>query len=181
MFGPLAEFIAKSPIPRDEFLSLKFPTVHTTEIGFCIHDWTMIPCQKHRDCMNCTENVCIKGDTKKTARIKQCLRDAEEQLKRAESAKQEDYAGADRWLAHHQLTVERLRGLVSIMENPKVPIGSIIQLSNDKEFSLIGMAIEDRCQKKDADAKLLNRIRSITNNNKFALSRSTLSDKRDKK
>lgn len=65
MFGPLAEFVSRTPISREEFLQLKFPTAHTTELGFCIHDWTMLPCQKHRDCINCTEHVCLKGDIKK--------------------------------------------------------------------------------------------------------------------
>lgn len=168
MFGPLAEFVAKPPIPREEFLQLKYPTAHTTDIGFCIHDWTMIPCQKHRDCINCTENVCVKGDAKKTARIKQCLCEVEDQLRRAEAARQDDYAGADRWLEHHRLTVERLRGLVSIIEDPNVPIGSIIQLSIDKEFSLIGMAIDYRSQLDDTDAKMLNKMRFLSSKKKLS-------------
>lgn len=77
MFGPLGELATKSPISRDEFLALKIPTAHVTELGVCIHDWTMLPCQKHRDCINCTEHFCIKGDIKKTAYIKDMLSVAE--------------------------------------------------------------------------------------------------------
>jgi len=109
MFGPLAEFVAKAPISREEFMALTVPTLHSTELGFCIHDWTMMPCQRHADCINCTEQICIKGNKEKTARIKQNLLDAEEQLERAEQAIEKGSAGADRWLVHHQLTVKRLQ------------------------------------------------------------------------
>lgn len=161
MFGPLAEFVSKTPVSREEFLQLKFPTAHTTELGFCIHDWTMLPCDKHRDCINCTEHVCLKGDIKKTERIRQCLIDAEAQLMRAEQALGDSYAGADRWLEHHRLTVERLKNLVMILDDPNVPVGAVIQLSIKGEFSQIGLAIEERRGLGDGDAELLNKVRAL--------------------
>lgn len=161
MFGPLAEFVSKTPISREKFLQLKFPTAHTTELGFCIHDWTMLPCQKHRDCINCTEHVCLKGDIKKTERVRQSLIDAEAQLMRAEQALEDSYAGADRWLEHHRLMVERLRNLVMILNDPNVPIGAVIQLSIKGEFSQIGLALEERLGIGDGSAELLlNKVRA---------------------
>jgi len=163
IIGPLAEFVSKAPVSREEFLKLKFPTVHTTEFGFCIHDWTMLPCQRHRDCVTCTEQLCIKGDQKKTARIRQCLNDVEEQVKNAESAVDNGYAGADRWLEHHKMVVERLRGLVAILEDPTVAIGTIIQLSNENEFSPISIAIDERRRLEGNDSILLNQTTLIEN------------------
>ncbi len=49
MFGPLAELPKRALIPRDEFARLKVPTAHTTDLGFCIHDFTMSPCQLHME------------------------------------------------------------------------------------------------------------------------------------
>lgn len=162
MFGPLAEFVSKTPISREEFLQLKFPTAHTTELGFCIHDWTMLPCDKHRDCINCTEHVCLKGDIKKTEWIRQCLIDAEAQLMCAEQALVDSYAGADRWLEHHRLTVDRLKNLVMILDDPNVPLGAVIQLSIEGEFSQIGLAIEERRGIGDGSTELLlNKVRAL--------------------
>lgn len=144
MFGPLAELATKSPISRDEFMALKIPTAHITEIGFCIHDWTMLSCQRHRDCVNCTESVCIKGDEKKTTHIKEMLFLSEIELEKAEAALDESYSGADRWLEHHRITVKRLRNLVEILDDPQVLEGSVIQLSITGEYSPIFAAIEDR-------------------------------------
>ena len=129
MFGPLAEIPKKVLIPRDEFARLRIPTAHTTELGFCVHDYTMSPCQLHRDCIHCEDLVCVKGDEEKTIRLRQNLDEARELLRKAEDAVGGGYAGGDRWLAHHQSTVERLSQLCSIMDNPSVPHGAVVQLA----------------------------------------------------
>lgn len=129
MFGPLAELPKKVLIPRDEFARLMVPTAHTTDLGFCIHDYTMSPCQLHMDCIHCEDLVCVKGDTEKTQRLQQRLEEARDLLEQAEQAVGEGYAGSDRWLMHHKSTVERLSQLCSIMDDPKVPLGAVVQLS----------------------------------------------------
>lgn len=144
LFGPLAELAAKAPVSRDEFLALEFPTAHVTEIGFCVHDYTMLPCQRHRDCINCNEHVCVKGDREKTRRIHHKLEIAEDQLRRAEEAKADGYFGADRWHDHHVATVRRLRALVTVLDDPSVPEGSLIRLNAQDEFSPITLAVDER-------------------------------------
>lgn len=129
MFGPLAEIPKKVLIPRDEFARLRIPTAHTTDLGFCVHDYTMSPCQLHRDCIHCEDLVCVKGDEEKTIRLRQNLEEARELLRKAEDALAEGYAGGDRWLVHHQSTVERLSQLCSIMDDPDVPLGAVVQLA----------------------------------------------------
>ncbi|MGE5546441.1 MAG: hypothetical protein ACM33T_06065 [Solirubrobacterales bacterium] len=144
LFGSLAELTSKAPMSRDEFLALEFPTAHITPYGFCIHDYTMLPCQTHRDCINCNEHVCVKGDRQKTARIKAQLELALEQQRNAQNAIGEDYFGADRWFEHHTATVNRLQSLVDILEDVDVPEGSIIRLANPDQFSSIEMAVRQR-------------------------------------
>lgn len=144
MFGPLAELPKRVVISRDEFAQLKVPTAHTTEFGVCIHDYTMAPCQLHADCLNCNEQVCIKGDEIRLARIRTELAEAVENLTAAEQAHSEGYFGASRWVAHHRLTVERLTQLCAILDDPKVPVGAVIQLSNLPVASRIEQAAEDR-------------------------------------
>lgn len=142
MLGPLAKLPKYIPIARDEFARLKIPTAHTTEIGFCVHDYTMAPCQLHRDCINCEEHVCIKGDEAKHARIRSQLAEGQQLLAKAEIAVHEGFMGSDRWLEHHQATVERLSHLCEIMENPAIPIGSVIHFSNVRSPPSIEQAYE---------------------------------------
>lgn len=42
--GPVARLHRVALIPRDQFARLKVPTAHTTEYGYCVHDFTMLPC-----------------------------------------------------------------------------------------------------------------------------------------
>lgn len=132
LFGPLAELAKKTLIPRDEFARLVVPTAHTTEFGYCIHDYTMSPCQQHRDCIHCTDMICVKGDEEKESRLRIQLEEARNLLHRAEEAAKDGYFGSDRWMEHHKSTLERLTQLNSIIEDPKVPKGAVIQLSLQK-------------------------------------------------
>lgn len=144
--GPLANIPKQYLIRRDEFARLMIPTAHTTDIGYCVHDYTMSPCLVHMDCINCQEHVCIKGDFSKTSRLMQQFEEAKSLLAKAESAAKDGYYGSDRWLEHHKLTAERLRQLCEIMDDPKVPIGSIIQLNNVKSPSRIEQTVSSRAQ-----------------------------------
>lgn len=137
----IAEQIAKKiPMTRQEFNTLAIPTAHITEYGFCIHDFTMSPCQRFRDCLNCTEQVCIKGD-RRVARLKERYVIVEKLRDKAAQEIQEGTAGADRWFQIHDLTEKRLRELISLMENTNIQPGAIIKLRNENEFSPLRRAI----------------------------------------
>lgn len=129
MFGPLAELPANLPVSRSEFGILRAPTAHTTDFGFCIHDYTMSPCQLHRDCLHCRDHVCVKGDPVKLKRLQDRLDEARSLMEKAEQASSEGYAGSNRWLEHHKSTVERLTQILQIMNDPMVPFGAIVQLA----------------------------------------------------
>jgi hypothetical protein len=79
----------------------------------------MSPCEKFRDCVNCTEQVCIKGDdAEKLDRIKIRLEKLERLFFLADAAVESGEIGTDRWYQYHKKTVTRLRELVAILENP---------------------------------------------------------------
>ncbi|MCC6070537.1 hypothetical protein ACFSQU_11965 [Massilia sp. GCM10020059] len=132
MFGPLAELSKKVMIRRDEFARLVIPTAHTTDLGYCVHDYTASPCQLHLDCIQCEDLLCVKGDTEKAATLRQRLDEAQGLMRKAEAAASEAYSGSDRWIEHHRLTVERLSQLAKIKDDPSVPDGAVIQLSPPK-------------------------------------------------
>jgi hypothetical protein len=144
MRGPLAELPKKSPISRESFAQLQAPTAHTTDFGICLHDFSMLPCQLHRDCINCVEHVCIKGDRARNENVRRRLEEARTLLATAESAKADGHAGADRWTEHHSATVKRLEQLDAILSDPSVPKGTVIQLSTPNMPSPIRNAMDER-------------------------------------
>lgn len=128
MFGPLATGARAALIWRDEFARLKFPTAHTTDFGYCTHDYVMSPCQMHRDCLNCGEQVCVKGDEEKEQRIRKAHGEATRMLAMAEQADAEGLVGASDWAAYHAAQLGRIATLLEILDDPAVPPGAIIQL-----------------------------------------------------
>jgi len=157
LFGPIADFVMNAPMTREEFLKLVFPTAHVTEYGYCIHDWTQMPCDKYRDCLLCTDQLCIKGSIG-TEKLKTRLDEAEELLRRAKTAVGEGYFGADRWLEHHKKKVDMLRGHMGILDDAAIPDDSVYQLSNISEYSPVSVALEERMTLDDPDAVALRLV-----------------------
>jgi len=134
LFGPSGEVSKHVPITLQEFNMLEKGPLHITEFGVCVHDYTMTPCSKFRDCLNCNEQVCIKGDHEKLIRIKQVLELSEQQLAASRKEIEEGTAGADRWYEHQELTVKHVKELVFILENSDVPDGAQIKLKNENSY-----------------------------------------------
>ncbi|AZR82852.1 integrase [Thiomicrospira sp. S5] len=144
LFGPVGEAKKHIPVTIQEFNTLEKGTAHVTEYGFCVHDYTISPCDKYRDCLNCAEQVCVKGEEEKLRRIKAQLAEVEEQFKASERAIQKGLAGADRWYEYHLHTLTHLRQLVEILEDPNVSDGSLIKLANDKSFSQTNRVLRNK-------------------------------------
>ncbi len=136
LFGPLEKVERYQPISTVEFNGLARGAAHVTEYGYCVHDYTMSPCEKYRDCLNCTEHVCIKGDTANLERIKVRLERVERLHAEASKAVQRGEMGADRWFQYHEKTLQRLRELVNILENPELEDGTYVKLAGN-DFSLV--------------------------------------------
>jgi len=148
LFGPTGEVSLKLPITIQEFNTLEKGPVHVTEFGACTHDIAMSPCSKYRDCLNCEEHVCIKGDDVKLIRIKKRFELVHMQFNESEKLLNEGFAGADRWYEYHKNTLVHLTSLISILENPGIETGAQIKLINDKTFSPVRRAIELRLSEK---------------------------------
>lgn len=162
MFGPLAELPKKVLIRRDEFARLVVPTAHTTDLGYCVHDYSASPCQLHMDCIHCQELVCVKGDAEKEALLRQRLDEAKGLMDMAQAATAEGYSGSDRWLDHHRATVDRLTQLCSIMDDTTVPDGAVIQLAAPKMPSRLDQITEiSRFQPENEQARLLADVKAL--------------------
>ncbi|MCO6059018.1 integrase [Pseudomonas sp. MOB-449] len=133
--GVLEKIQSNTPVTYADLEAVGEGIAHVTEYGFCVHDYSMLPCQKHRDCLNCTEQVCVKGDATKLDRLKQQRSLAQIQLEKAKAADTSGTYGADRWSQHQIKTLERLDQLIQMLESPDLPDGTVIRLSHDQEYS----------------------------------------------
>lgn len=131
-------------LPRAKFAELKIQTAHTTDFGFCVHDFAMSPCQLHLDCVNCNEQVCVKGDELGEANARSRHKETAALLEEARAADAEGFYGASRWVHHQQLTLERLEQLIGILDDPRIQPGAVIRLTHIKPASRLEQATEER-------------------------------------
>lgn len=133
-----------SLISREKFKEMGIQAAHTTDFGMCVHDFVMSPCALHRDCTNCNEQVCIKGDEFGEANARAKHKETAGFLAEAKAAETDGLYGASRWVEHQQLTHDRLTELIAILDNPQVPRGALIRLTHIKPASRLQHAVEAR-------------------------------------
>jgi len=164
LFGPAGEVKKHLPVATQEFNTLEHAAAHITEFGYCVHDYTMSPCEKYRDCLNCTEQVCVKGNTDNLARIKARLERTEHLYGLAKKAIEQGDMGADRWYQYHEKTVTRLRELVSILENPEIEDSAQIKLRGNDFSQLRRVAAkksQEAVESQSEDAAMLEDLTNI--------------------
>jgi hypothetical protein len=123
---------------------LRTGSAHITDYGMCTHDYTMSPCEIHRDCLNCHEHFCVKGDEVKTRNIRFVKDETEILLREAEVAEMASVNGASRWVNHHRETLKHCIQLLSILDNPLVEAGALVKLTGIQTASRIAQAEEAR-------------------------------------
>jgi hypothetical protein len=142
--GPFANIDNRMFIRRDEFATLKIITAHTTEFGYCIHDYSQLPCQVHQDCIHCNEEVCVKGDLRAEENLRKTKVELTRLEEEARAAFSDEVLGSAEWYAYQSKTLERVTQLVAILDDPQVPEGAVIQLNGVVPPSRIAMADEAR-------------------------------------
>lgn len=142
--GPIARLHGVQLLKRSEFARLKVPTAHTTDFGYCIHDYSMLPCQAHQDCLNCDEHVCVKGEPEKEERLKLLIGETKQLLAKAEEDQSLQLAGVHRWIEHQTRTLARAEELQRIIDDPAVPAGSVITINTPLMPSRLAQAIQER-------------------------------------
>lgn len=140
---------------REEFARLGVEAGHTTDFGYCVHDFSASPCDKHEDCLDCREQFCIKGDSVREINIRRECEELAYLVAKAEAAASVDTYGADRWLARQKTKLERASELLSIIENPHVSIGTPIRLTAGEHISKFeherSIALQDRKIRSDVN------------------------------
>jgi hypothetical protein len=119
-------------------------TAHTTEFGFCVHDFAMLPCQLHMDCLNCDEHLCLKGDKDRNANLRQWRDETKALLEHSKAAESDGIEGADRWTQHQTRTLTRVEQILEVYDDQTVPNGAVIQPAWGSVASWIAQGGEER-------------------------------------
>lgn len=144
LFGPDGLVSTHGPITLKDLELVERGAVHATDYGVCTHDYVVSPCERFRDCLNCHEQVCIKGDGKKEERIRSRRQEVGKDLAAARLALESGFMGADRWFDHHEKLYHRLSQLVAILDDPTVPEGALIKLRGGSDYSHLSRAIKEK-------------------------------------
>jgi hypothetical protein len=142
-----------APVTIKDLNDIGRAVAHITEFGFCVHEFSMVTCQKHLDCLNCSEQVCIKGDKERLRRLKIQQKLIQKEFEKAEQGIQKGYSGADRWYLHQKLTLSRVNELIKLLESKDLAEGAVIRLRNDLEHSPLKREIAARMAQKQLPEK----------------------------
>lgn len=139
----VGDYSVNLPLTYEEYqLMAEGKTAHVTEGGFCVHDYISSPCQKYMDCVNCSEHVCLKGDGQKLINLRLQLERETALLNKAKLDIENQFYGADTWYLTKLRTVERLKELISILEDTSIEDGAVVRLHVPSEHSPLNRAIE---------------------------------------
>lgn len=139
-----------TPVSINEFELMESGIAQTTEFGYCLHDYALSPCSKHRDCLNCSEQVCVKGDEERLKRLEKRLEIESGMFEKIKESIAKGERGTDRWYDTKKRTVERLTELIAIMNDDSIPDDSLIRLKPEhehnaleRELSAQGLSLKD--------------------------------------
>jgi hypothetical protein len=117
-------------------------TAHQTEFGACIHDYIVSPCSKHRNCISCTEQICVKGDEVKLDRLVKRLESEQLLLESDKAAMDDGSIGADRHYNKRLETIKICSELIERLTDDSLPDGTLIKLCSDNEMSQLDKALD---------------------------------------
>lgn len=119
IIGPKADIANKLPIKkRDEFIDTVVESVHYLGHGFCSHDWSTLPCEKHLQCLdNCIDFHMKKDDPKTKKYLIEQKEWAQKSLVSALCEVEEGTYGASSQADHYRRVIETAEKLLLRVEN----------------------------------------------------------------
>jgi hypothetical protein len=150
IFGEILAFTPQEPLylheverQIEELAMLK--AIVVTPYGICVNDFVASPCEYHLDCLNCRNHACIKGLPARTENIRKRLALQERSLALARIALENgDYGVEDHLKNTLEPNVQRLRGIVSILDDPRFKLGTEITLADGPQSHPITKALQIR-------------------------------------
>ena len=142
MFGSPITATPQRPVTPRQLIEGNLAGVHLTRYGACLHDFAMSPCPMYRDCLNCVEHACVKGDQ----RAERALRDRLAVIERAVAAAEEAAAigegNSEIWLSRKRIELARLRKLVALIDDATIARGAVLRLDDAAHYAIGGDGTE---------------------------------------
>ncbi|NVM41243.1 hypothetical protein HWX16_12990 [Ochrobactrum intermedium] len=160
MFEPGKMEGVNQPVDRLEFAQAQIGAALTTEVGICVHDYSLLPCQSHGDCLNCSESVFIKGDQRHREQIAKRLIITQKQLEDARNAMDMQYYGADRWVRSHEASILKMKEMLAVHENTLIENGTVVSITSGSKDNEIAMALRDHQVKKTEQPDTGHRVKN---------------------
>jgi len=148
----------KDPVTSEEVEIYGQGPIHRSRYGLCRRSWRVGPCNKFGDCLNCSELLMCKGDRVAAENIAQDRDNLAKTYKAAQVAIERGERSATRWVKVHGPQIKKLGELLSILNDPKIPDGSPIEISGT-DFSHEQTLINDKV--KEAGIKLVDRSKLV--------------------
>lgn len=146
-----------------EYNTLTSLAIHVTEFGECKQSYIDQPCLKHRDCINCNEHICVKGNAEKLARLEEKLKRERILLKGDKKAVDENVNGALQWYERRLITVARCEELIKWLKDPNVKDGDRIKLADVEDVSHLDRALDANGKKRLPKIENFKRILATQN------------------
>ena len=162
--GGSSQIVVQIATPRtiQELNTKASLSAHSTEFGMCPQSYLSEPCTKYRDCANCSEHICVKGDDGKCERLRKKLATERKFLKMDEVRVQNGVQGADQWYRRRQITVDRCEQLVKMMEDPNIEDGALIKLVDVEDVTLLDRAMDANGKKRLPEIINYQRINHVS-------------------
>ena len=116
--------------------------MHTTEFGLCTHSYIDEPCLKYRNCLNCTEHVCIKGDAEKKKRLQNRLKKEKILWAKDKVSVSKNVTGATVWLEMRELTIKRCEQMIALLDDPNIPDGTPLSIPPSEDVTHLDLAYQ---------------------------------------
>ena len=136
MFDRTITVTPRGPVTAKQLMEGTQPAVHLTKYGACLHDFAMSPCPFYRDCLNCVEHACVKGDEHAERALRARLAVMEKAVAAAEEAAAAGDPSPEIWLSRKTIELTRLRELVALIDDPTIPAGAILRLNDEARYAI---------------------------------------------
>jgi hypothetical protein len=127
--GPMAEALRLVPSADRDAISDTISLVTLkTDIGLCIHDWSILPCPHDGQCGGCPESFVRKGDPEQRSRARGLLKRHAALVRTAEAESSPAGSGPSNHLRFHRRMVSALEKVVGIHDDERYPDGTLVQV-----------------------------------------------------
>lgn len=117
------------PIRRSDLDVNDMRSGHITDLGYCMHDFSMSPCGRFGEHINCEEHQIVKGDAMCDGNIRAALLEQVRLLNIAKRALLRGNQAARTWVETHERQLELLQDIVTVLDDPRTEDGSLIRLN----------------------------------------------------